>query len=178
MKYSFRNSAKGKEISILLDDYGFAICEGIHQEKISYASIVAVRICKKINRVYRVFLYPDASRTITISSNSWDDHGNPIDQSREYGLFVRVLHHHLKDKSPAVFTSGGKASKIWSLAAASAILCFLISVVIDYLGFGLMNPYKQSLILAMVSFLAVILSSIRNFPKTYTPTDIPIQFLP
>jgi hypothetical protein len=176
VRYAFRKSAKSEEVSITLDDYGFSLCEGGREEKISYANIVAVRISRQPN--HRVFLYPDESRTITISSLSWDTDGKQRDQSREYTLFVRVLHHHLKDKSPAVFTSGGNASKIWKLAGICALFCFLGSVIVDYLGFGLFNPYTQALILALISFLVVILSSIRNFPKTYTPTDIPLQFLP
>ncbi|HWA35063.1 MAG TPA: hypothetical protein VG737_13070 [Cyclobacteriaceae bacterium] len=178
VNYTFRKSPKSAEVSITLDDYGFLLREGDHQEKISYANIVAVRICRQPNHIYRVYLYPDESRAITISSLSWDSDGKQRDQSREYTLFVRVLHHHLKDKSPAVFTSGGNASKIWKLAGILAFLCFLASVIIDYLGFGLFNPYTQALVLALVCFLIVILSSIRNFPKTYTPTDIPLQFLP
>ncbi len=178
MKYAFRNSAKGEEVSVTLDDYGFTLREGSHEEKISYANIVAVRISKQPNHSYRVSLYPDASRTIVISSVSWGSDGKQLDQSREYTLFVRVLHHHLKDKSPAVFTSGGNASRIWKLAGISALLCFLVSVIIDYLGLGLINPYTQALILTGISFLIVVLFSIRNFPKTYRPTDIPLQFLP
>lgn len=178
MKYSFRNSAKGSEISITLDDYGFTLRANGKEEKISYANIVAVRISKVQNHVFRMFLHPDASRTIAISSLSWSADGIPKDQSREYALFVRVLHHHLKDKSPAVFTSGGDAGKIWKLVGISAFLSLSISLLIDYLGFGIMNPYTQALILGVVSTAISIGLSVRNFPKAYTPGDIPLQFLP
>jgi hypothetical protein len=178
LKYAYRNSAKGNEISIALDDYGFTLCHHGHEQVISYASIVAVRIARLANNDYRLFLYPDDSPTVTISSLSRALDGQQIDQSREYTLFVRVLHHHLKDKSSAVFTSGGNAAKVWTIAAISAVSSLLLSVIADYLGFELWNPYLQAAVIASCAFFVAFAFSIRNLPKNYTPTDIPLQFLP
>jgi hypothetical protein len=178
VRYSFRNSANGDEFVVELDDYTLTLHGPGRKEVVPYAGIVAVRICKQQNHSYRIFLYPDANGPIVISSLSWDGDGVPRDQSREYALFVRVLHHHLKDKSPAVFTSGGDAAKIWKLGIASAALSLMVVVAINYLSLGLAIPYVQALFFAAMVFLMVIAFSIRNFPKSYVPTDIPLHFLP
>ena len=177
MEYSFRNSASGETISIVLRDFDFTFRRGKGAEVISYVNIFAVRISKISSKNFRIHLYPDDHDPIVIPSFSFSD-GKQISQSREYAMLVRVLHHHLKDKSRAVFSCGGNGDKIWQWAVVSAIFSFAISIIADYLGFSLMNVYVQSAILTLLAIIMVFALNAGNMPKTYQPTDIPLQFLP
>ncbi len=178
MEYSFRNSANGKPQMLVLGDYGFTLHNETTEEAIPYANIVAVRISRSIGKSFRVHLYPDDRRPVVIPSQSFSENGKTVDQSREYSMLVRVLHHHLKDKSKASFSCGGNSDKIWQWVGISAIISFVLSIIAEYLGVGLINPYVQALILAVLSAIIVIVFNARNLPKTYEPTEIPLQFLP
>jgi hypothetical protein len=177
VEYTFRNSPNDEPASVILRDYDFTFRRGKDVEVISYANIFAVRISKAAGKTFKMHLYPDDHSPVVISSFSFEN-GSQVDQSREYNMLVRVLHHHLKDKSKAVFSCGGNSDKIWQWAAISAVFSFVISIVADYLGFGLMNPYIQAAILFLMAIIMVVVLNARNLPKTYQPTDIPLQFLP
>jgi hypothetical protein len=177
VEYSFRDSANGETISIVLRDYDFTFRRGKEAEAISYVNIFAVRISKISGKNFRIHLYPDGHNPLVIPSFSFAD-GKQIDQSREYAMLVRVLHHHLKDKSKAVFSCGGNGDKIWQWAVISAIFSFAISIIADYLGFGLVNVYVQAFVLTLLAIIMIIALNAGNMPKTYQPTDIPLQFLP
>jgi len=49
---------------------------------------------------------------------------------------------------------------------------------LDYLGFGLMNPYVQSLIFSAAAVILIFVFSIKKLPKSYNPSEIPLQFMP
>lgn len=178
MEYIYRNSAQETETALVLGGYSFICRKGGKEEVISYASITDVRISKSPNHVFKIYLSADGYRPIVISSQSFAENGMPIDQSRGYALFVRVLHRYLNDKSQAAFTSGGNRERIWQWAVVSAVFSFCISMSAGYLGFSLMNSYIQALIFAALTTVMIIIFSIRKLPKSYDPSDIPIQFLP
>jgi hypothetical protein len=176
VEYSFRNSPNGEVLSILLEEYDFILQKGIEKESIAYANILSVRITRS-GKVYKIHICPDGHRPIVISSLSFEN-GKTVDQFREYALLVRVLHHHLRDKSKAVFSCGGNSEKLWQWIGLSAAFSFVISVIADYWGISLVNPYLQALILTALCGIVVIALNARNLPRNYTPTDIPLQFLP
>ncbi|CAN5205558.1 hypothetical protein BH09BAC3_BH09BAC3_03480 [soil metagenome] len=178
MEYSFRNSAREELTVVTLADYYFTIKKGQSEENISYASILSVRIARSSSSAYRMYIQPDNHKPVVINSISYDKNGKDTDQSREYGLLVRVLHHHLKDKSSAVFSTGGSSEKIWFLAAISVIMSFAICVAADFLGFTVLNAYADSFILSITAIAVVLALNARNLPKTYEPVEIPLQFLP
>jgi hypothetical protein len=178
LEYTFRNSAREELTTILLEEYSFILHKGRTKEVISYASIVAVRICKSANRRFKIWLTPDGHSPLVISSQSYTENGDLVDQWQGYSLFVRVLHHHLKDKSPAVFSSGGNMDRLGQWALFCAIGSFMISITADYVGFGLMNPYIQAVILAVLACMVLWIISANRVPKTYNPTEIPLQYLP
>lgn len=162
---------------IRLDDYSFILRHGSREEVISYASIVAVRIDRSIDHTYKLYLYPDGHETIVINSQSIGP-GITDDNGREYAMFVRVLHHHLKEKSQAVFTSGGNFSRIWQWAVAVAAISLVISLGAEYGGFSLMNAYAQALILTTLTIVMLFAFRVNKLPKSYSPTNIPLQYLP
>ena len=178
MEYTFRKATHQGEIALVLGDYSFIRRMGGKEEVISYASITDVRISKLSNHVFKIYLSADGHQPIVISSQSFEGNGMKIDQSAGYAMFVRVLHHYLKDKSQAAFTSGGNTARIWQLAVVSALFSFWISIAADYLVSSLMNPYIQALIFAALTATIIIVSNFKKLPKSYHPGDIPIQFLP
>jgi hypothetical protein len=178
VQYSFRKNAGDPETSLLLDDYAITRSIGGAAEVISYASITSVRICRPLPHVYRVHLLADGHKPIVFSSHSVDQDGQPIDQSSGYALFVRVLHHHLKEKSNAVFTSGGNIDRVWQGALISAVLSFLISIIGGYFGYDIMNAYIQALVFAVLAAIMIIAFGVKKLPRHYNPGDIPLRFLP
>jgi hypothetical protein len=54
----------------------------------------------------------------------------------------------------------------------------MASSVLNYLGFGLLNPYIQALLFSVVAAIIVIFFSVRKLPRNYHPGNIPLQFLP
>ncbi len=178
MEYTFRNSPGGEATTIKLSDYDLSLQKGGSEELIPYASIVSVRIFKVSAHSYKIYIYPDDHKPIVIRSMSHDKDGKDIDQSREYALLVRVLHHHLKDKSTAVFSCGGNSEVIWLWTAISIIVSFGVSVVAEYFDFEVLNLYAETCILSFFAIVVVLAINARNFPKTYEPSEIPLQFLP
>ena len=178
MQYSFKNSANDELTVVILGDYYCTLKTGQKEEIISYASILSVRIAKSSSRIYKMYIQPDAHKPVIINSLSYDKNGKEIDQSREYALLVRVLHHHLREKSTAVFFTGGSSEKIWRLAGISVIISFTICAAADFYGFSPMNPYVESLILSLLGIGVIMGLNAHNMPKPYEPAEIPIQFLP
>jgi Mn2+/Fe2+ NRAMP family transporter len=95
-----------------------------------------------------------------------------------YSTFVRVLHYHLKDKSGAIYSSGCSKTVLWKWGIFSIIPAFIFSFTIDYLGYGLINPYALTLIITGVSAIAVLFLQFGQWPKEYNATDIPLNLLP
>ena len=178
MEYTFRSSVHEAETTVVLDDYTLRCRKGENEEVISYASITSVRINRLSKHVFKIHLSADGHRSIAISSQSLTENGKLVDHSTGYALFVRVLHRYLKDKSQAVFRSGGNTDRIWQWLALSAVFSFCLSMTADYLGFSFMNSYIQALIFAALTAVMITVFSTRKLPKSYDPSDIPIQFLP
>ena len=165
-------------MTLRLGDYGFILRKDGKEEVFSYASVLSVRITKSNNHVYTLYICADDHKPIVITSRSCDENGALIDQLAAYSLFVRVLHHHLKEKSRAVFTAGNSPDRIWQWAGISAFVSFIISIAASYGGFSLVNPYMLALILTTLMVVTIFLLSANKLPKTYKPTEIPLQFLP
>ena len=163
---------------ITLGDYGFTISKGKQDGSVAYANIHSVRISRSSGRLYRMHIYPDGQTPIVIGSLSYEKDENEIDHCREYSMLVRVLHHHLKDKSPAVFSCGGSSEKIWIWIIVSVMASFAITMVGRYLGLGLLNPYADALLLSLLFIAFVIVLNLGNIPKSYNPAEIPLHFLP
>ena len=178
MEYTFRSSALEAETTVVLDDYTLRCRNGENEEVISYASITSVRINRLSKHVFKIYLSADGHRSMAIASQSLTENGMMVDHSTGYSLFVRVLHRYLKDKSQAVFRSGGNTDRVWQWIALSAVISFCISMAAGYLGFSLLNFYIQALIFVALTAVMITAFSIRKLPKSYDPSDIPIQFLP
>ena len=178
MEYTFKLSPQQAPTKINLGEYSLTLRKGDEEQKIAYANVISVRIDMAVHAAYKIHLDVDGYGHVIIPSWTFGRQGKKEYQSSAYSLFVRVLHHHLKDKSQAIFKSGKDASRIWLWAGIGAGLSWMISFVLNYLGFGLMNPYVQSLIFSAAAVILIFVFSIKKLPKTYNPSEIPLQFLP
>jgi Mn2+/Fe2+ NRAMP family transporter len=95
-----------------------------------------------------------------------------------YSTFVRVLHYHLKDKSGAMYSSGCSKNVLWKWGIFSIIPAFIFSFTIDYLGYGLINPYLLTLSITGLSAVVIFFLQFGQWPKEYNATDIPLNLLP
>ena len=164
--------------NINLGDYSLTVRKGDAEEKIAYANVVSVRMDMPSHLTYTIHIDVDGYGRIIVPSWTYSSQGIRENQPEAYALFVRVLHHHLQDKSGAIFRSGKDAYRIWMWGGIGAVLSMMISFVLEYFGFGLMNPYLQSLFFSAAAAVLIFVFSIKKLPKSYNPSDIPLQFLP
>lgn len=178
LEYTFKNSAREAEQTAVLGDYSLTIRSEGSERVIPYANITTVRLCKVNPTYYKIFIYEDSVKPLVITNHYFlADTGN-TDRSRMYSTFVRVLHYHLKDKSGAIYSSGCSRIVLWKWGIFSIIPAFIFSFTIDYLGYGLINPYMLTLIITGVSAIAVFFLQFGQWPKEYNATDIPLNLLP
>lgn len=178
MEYTFKNSTREGAQTVILSDYSIAIRSDNSERSISYANITSVRLCKITSSSYKMIIHHDGDKPLIITNQYLTESSADEDRSRVYSTFVRVLHYHLKDKSGAVYTSGCSIGALWKWGVLSVMLSFIISFTADYLGFGLMNPYAETLILTCLVAAVVFLLNVGQLPKAYTATDIPLNLLP
>ena len=129
VEYAFKKSPQSELVTLRLDDYGFILRKNGKEEIFSYASVLSVRISRTKGHVFKLHIVPDDHDPVVITSRSCSETGALVDQSGAYSLFVRVLHHHLMEKSRAVFTAGNSPNRIWQWAGLSAFVSFIISIV-------------------------------------------------
>lgn len=177
MEYSFTNIS-GTRYAIVLEEYGFTFHETDRQRSISYASVVELRMCKGSGGEYRLIVLTDNDGAVGVSSISHNGPHEKIDQAKAYTLFVRVLHHHLKEKGHTVFTCGGTKDGLWKGIGTVIVVSLILSIGLNFWGFSLVNPYLQAVFLVPLLFGAALMIRLVEFPKNYDPADIPIQFLP
>lgn len=178
MEYTFRPSYRNELCTLVLGEYELTVKMGKASYKVPYANLEEVQIEKKKDGVYQTWLYPDQGKSVLITNRLYRTAHDFDDQSRAYATFVRVLHFHLKDKSKAQFTSGHRSSKIGASVSMAILVSFAIAFVADYLGIQFMDPFFEGLALAAVSGAAVLVSNMNRWPRTYSPADIPLEFLP
>ncbi len=163
--------------TVMLDDYRLILRKGSAEEIFPYANIVMVRISRSRSG-YTTFIYPDARKPVVIQSTSYSDEGAVIDQSGGYALLVRVLHHHLQEKSQAEFRSGTHPDRLWWSTGIAAILSFTGSVALHYFGFRIFNPYLLALAVSLLAAAIIVVVSAGKLPRNYHPANIPLRFLP
>lgn len=178
MEYTFRLSHRNEVCTLVLGEYELTVTKGSTRYQIPYANIEEVQIEKKKDGVYHTWLYPDQGKSIVISNRFYRTAHDFDDQSRAYATFVRVLHFHLKDKSKAHFTSGQRSAKIGASVSAAILASFTLAFTADYLGIQFIDPFFEGLALAAVSGAGVLLLNLNQWPRTYTPADVPLEFLP
>jgi len=177
VEYTFQNSPGERLQTILLSEYNVTVRSQGRESVFPYSSIIEVQL-QRGHGFYKTLLITNGGQSITVTNKSYSTERTVENNSRAYSTFIRILHFHLKDKSRAVFTSGERASKVGMWVIAALVISFAISFVADYLGWGLVNPYLQSAVLAVMMGILILAIYMGKWPKRYKPTDIPLEFLP
>ncbi len=178
MEYTFRNFSREDEVMVRLNDFSIAVRCGNVNSFIPFANIMSVRLRKDSNSLYKIIIHHGTGKLLVITNQYFTADGTFEDRSRMYATFVRVLHYHLKDKSTAVYESGCSKVMILKVALISVIFSFVISFTTDFLGFRLLEPYFEALILTFIFFAITFFLFVGQLPKEYTSTDIPLNLLP
>jgi hypothetical protein len=178
VEYTFKNSSGDKVQTIILSQHSFKIQSADNEEVIPYSKIYSVRLSKMKGNYFCVTLRAENHKPITIANRYHLPDGGLEDRSRQYTAFVRVLHYHLKEKSNSIFFSGFSFHLLLVWLLISAFSGFLISFISEYFGVSLMNPFAQALLLTCVIAITIVLFNYGRLPKTYSPEEIPFQYLP
>lgn len=147
------------------------------EETLRYDQINGVRLYRKKDQSYFISIHSN-KRVIRVGNRYYLSAQECEDRSRQYGTFVRILHHHLRSKGSPVYSSGKSLTLLlmWSLVAG--FFSFLISFISEYFGISIINPFGQSLILTLSTVAILIAVNRGDFSRQYRPEQIPLQFLP
>jgi len=178
VEYTYRASLAEMPTTICLAEYNLTVKKGKQETVIPYAGINEVVLNKRTGKLFRIQLLTEGGRPIVITNTYCTTSKDVEDRSRAYSTFVRVLHFHLKDKSKANFSSGNSTRSIWTQVVVTAAIGLLVSITLGYLGFGLISPVADGVVFSVAFGAIVVALRLGRFPKTYTPTDIPLEFLP
>lgn len=178
VEYTFRSSSAEMPTTIYLNEYNLTIKQGKAETVVPYAGINAVVLNKPRPKLFRTQIVPEGGRPIVVTNQYYTSERTVEDRSRAYSTFVRVLHFHLKDKSKANFISGNGAGSLWVWLCVAMALGFILAFTAGYLGFVLVSPLFDGVILAIALGTIVLALRLGRIPKSYTPNDIPLEFLP
>jgi hypothetical protein len=178
VEYTFKSSSRDKVRTIILGQHSFKIQSAEREEVIPYARVNSVRLSKMNGNRFCITLSAEGQKPISICNQYYLPDGRSEDRSRQYTAFVRVLHYHLKTNSHSVFFSGFSFHLLWIWVLTSAFAGFFVSFISEYFGISLMNPFGQALILTIMFTTGMLLINRGRLPKTYSPEEIPLQYLP
>jgi hypothetical protein len=177
LEYSFKNTARDVVHTVLLNDYNMTVRASDEETVIPYANITNVRLCKVSGGLFRMVI-SYGGRVLIVTNQFVADNGAIENRSRLYATFVRILHFHLKDKSTALYKSGCSREKLWRSAIFAATFSFTLCFVADFLGFHILNPYVDAIILSALFIGVLIMMQLGRLPKDYSSTNIPFELLP
>jgi hypothetical protein len=178
VEYTFKNSQSEKVQTITLKQYHLVVQSAGTEEVIPYANITAVRLSKVNNNIFKTTVSSEQHIPIIITNKYYLGNGEYEDRSRQYASFIRVLHYHLKEKGSPVYTSGFSFNLLTAWLLISAFAAFFVSFISEYLGISIINPFIQGLVLTLMIVVVIVLTFRSRLPKTYSPAEIPFQFLP
>jgi hypothetical protein len=178
MQYTFTNGPHQGQIELELTNFQLHIRQQGKERIIPYSVITDVRLECKSGHFFMTLQSLDYG-SVKISNRSFAEEGKWEDQSRQYHTFVRVLHLHLlKSHCPAEFCSGFKPSHLMTKLILLVILSVLVYSIENYLHLLPINPIITAGAALIVGTLILIVPYLKNPPKHYKPSDIPLDMLP
>lgn len=176
MEYQFQNGPEEKLLKATLHEFEISIEVAQATKRIPYTSVTEVRLGRRREAYFAEIISLDYG-TLYLSSKTFKGE-NWVDQSRSYYTFMRVLHLHLSNKSKASFYSGTnlgqQAVKLLVLLVSTALL-FLGEAYFDWIPF---STLAVTSIFFVAGLSIIIIPSISHWPKSYAPTEIPMELLP
>ena len=178
MKYTFTNHPNRNPTEVELNSFQLIIREYGQERMIPYSAITDVRLQRKKDLYFMSIQSLDFG-SIQISNRLYSSSGQWQDQSRQYQTFVRVLHLHLsKAQCVAEFCVGFKPNSIVIKFILLTVLSLLVYFVEDYLNVLSIHPLLAASITLGIGAFLLLAPYLQNFPKSYNPSDIPLNMLP
>jgi hypothetical protein len=178
MKYNFNNYPDKNPTEVELNSFQLIIRERGHERIIPYSAITDVRLEHRKDHYLMSIQSLDfgsiqISNRLLSSSRQWQD------QSRQYQTFVRVFHLHLsKAQCLAEFCAGFRPNSIVIKLILLTVFSFLVYFVEDYFNILSIHPLLTAFITLGIGAFLLLAPYLRNFPKSYNPSDIPLNMLP
>jgi hypothetical protein len=171
VEYTFKDSHSGKPTTVVLSEYSLSLLTDSKEIVIPYGHIVSVRLARSGKKFFLAIKPCDQPEILINNVNDMNRVG-----ASQYTTFVRLLHHHLHEKSMAYYVCGNDLQRILLTSCASVLLAFAISHSITSLDFHYSNLI--ALVLSFLSVMAIVIFNWGYFPNVYKPENIPAQFLP
>lgn len=177
MEYRCKNAKNESPVAVQLGNFSMTLsCEG-QSEEIRYSEIVSVEVVKLSGVYYSVSVKTLDEKSLTVTNRYHHADGKVEDKSTSYGLFVRVLHMLLRDKSKASFKCVkchrvSVQQKIMLAAALFAVPFFPASFGVPWIHLAWMG-----LLLAGATLVIIAISERSRMVKNYPPKEIPFEFL-
>lgn len=177
MEYSFKNSVSEKLITVSLNEFDLAVTRGTIAHKIPYAGITEVRLGKRRDLYFIDIISLDYG-DLLITNRWYEGKGKWKDQDRAYQTFVRVLHHHLAGKSQATFYYGRSLSKQAINLGIALLITALVYLTEEYFDLLPVQAWAAAGVALILLLLIQVAPKLIDWPRTYAPSEIPIQLLP
>jgi hypothetical protein len=177
MEYHCKNAKHESPVALQLGNFSLTVnCEG-HLEEIRYSEIVSVEIIK-FSSVYLLTIKTSDEKSLTATNLYHHADGKVEDKSTSYGLFVRVLHMHLRDQSKASFkcVKGHRISVQQKIVIAASL--FSVPFLAAYFAVPWIHLVVVGLSLAGATLFVIAISERSRMVKNYPPKEIPLEFLP
>lgn len=171
MEYTYVSGQK--RIRVQLQDDALILHGQDQPVTIPYAQLSEVSLSRSGN-LYQVRLKARGHNAITIKSDGTEDEGG---MGRTFALFIRVLHHHLHRRSDMHFRCfpDCRLLVVSILVISQALLAILWIGPLSSWGW-LDRLWLTCATLALAGVLALILPKFLS--RTYSPLNIPLQYLP
>lgn len=181
MEYTFKNSAAEKEKRIFLHHTGIDLYHDGAKYTVPYSNINSIWLNKPGGLLnlgeFSCTININDQKPIYIADKNYDAYGFIKHQPNNYNSFIRVLHHHLQDKSNVKYKFGSKPLQyVLRLIIITAIVftCFL--------PYGFLDVNQYTLIIPILVAFTVGAFSLKfllnEYPKCYMPDSIPLNLLP
>jgi hypothetical protein len=177
VEYVFRNSVNHGPCTVSLGQFSLIIKEGDRERIVSYAGIRAVRLKRK-GDLFSVGIDCESGDPIKITNRYYHTAERYDDYSPAYASFVRILHHHLHDKSQAAFRCGVKSTNLLGLVFFLMITSFGIAFLLEFFELKITTFWGQSIGLFSLLLIGILVMLRDRFPQSYDPENIPLSYLP
>jgi hypothetical protein len=114
---------------------------------------------------------------IKITNKYYLPTGECEDRSRQYTDFVKIFHHHMREKKNTLFLSSYEKGTMFLSVVFAAFASVLISFICEFYEFRIFNPVAQAMVF-MAATAALLYFINRRNSGSYNPEKIPMQFLP
>lgn len=178
MKYAFNDRPGQELVEIELNNFQLIIHQQGKDRVIPYSAITNVRLERRSDFFFMTLQSLDFG-SIRINNRLYNQSRQWQDQSRQYHTFVRVLHLHLLNTScGAEFCSGFKPNSVTLKSALLVILSVLVYLSEDYFDILSIHPFVAACATLGLGALLLGLAYLKNPPKSYKPSHIPLNMLP